>query len=67
MKHFYGAVVILFTILPMLTARASSPDPLFQDDAPLQVEITAPFNELIRERPKDQELPGSFTFKDPNG
>ena len=67
MKHFRGAVVILFTILPMLTARASSPDPLFQDDAPLQVEITAPFSQLIRERPKDRELPGSFTFRDSNG
>ena len=67
MKHFYAAVVILFTILALPTVRASSPDPLFQDDAPLQVEITAPFSQLIRERPKDHELPGSFTFRDPKG
>jgi hypothetical protein len=67
MKHFCGAVVILFTILPMLTARASSPDPLFQDDAALRVEITAPFARLINERPKDREFQGSFSYKGPDG
>ena len=59
--------MILFMILALPTARASSLDPLFQDDAPLQVVITAPFSQLIRERPKDRELPGSFTFRDPKG
>ena len=67
MKRFHITVVILFTVLAMPTAKAGPPDPLFQDDAALRVEITAPFSRLINERPKDQEFPGSFSFKGPDG
>ncbi len=67
MKRFHITVVILFTVLAMPTSKAGPPDPLFQDDAALRVEITAPFSRLINERPKDQEFPGSFSFKGPDG
>ena len=67
MKCFRLTVVILFTVLATPSARAGSPDPLFQDDATLRVEITAPFSRLINERPKDREFPGSFSFKGPDG
>jgi hypothetical protein len=65
--RFRVTVMILFAVLAMPTAEAGSPDPLFQDDAALRVEITAPFSQLINERPKDRELPGSFSFKGPDG
>ena len=65
--YFLGTFVILFTVLAMPTAKAGSPDPLFQDDATLRAVITAPFARLINERPKDHELPGSFSFKGPDG
>lgn len=67
MMRFRVTVMILFTVLAMPTAEAGSPDPLFQDDAALRVEITAPFSRLINERPKDREFPGSFSFKGPDG
>jgi hypothetical protein len=67
MTRFLGTVVILFKILAMPNVNAGSPDPLFQDDATLRVEITAPFSRLINERPKDREMPGSFSFRDPDG
>jgi hypothetical protein len=67
MKRVYGAIVILLTILVKSTVNAGSPDPLFQDDSTLRVEISAPFSRLIEERPKDQELPGSLSFRDLNG
>jgi len=67
MKSFRVIVVILFTVLGMPTARADSPDLLFQDDATLRANITAPFARLINERPKDQEFPGSFSFTGPDG
>ncbi len=67
MKRFLVTAVILFTALAIANAKADSPDPLFQDDAALRVEITAPFSRLINERPKDREFPGSFTFKGPDG
>jgi len=59
--------MILFTALALPDAKAVSPDPLFQDEAALRVEITAPFSRLINERPKDRELPGSFIFKGTDG
>ena len=67
MKRFRVTVVILFTALAISNAKAGPPDPLFQDDAALRVEITAPFSRLINERPKDREFPGSFSFKGPDG
>jgi len=67
MMRFGLTVVILFTVLAVPAARAASPDPLFQDDAALRVEITAPFSRLINERPRDREFEGSFSYKDPNG
>jgi hypothetical protein len=67
MKHFRITVVILLAVLAVPNAKAGSPDPLFQDDAALRVEITAPFSRLINERPKDREFPGSFSFKGPDG
>ena len=62
MKRVSGAVVVLFAALALPRAVAGSHDPLFLDDAPLRVEITAPFSRLINERPKDRELPGSFSL-----
>jgi hypothetical protein len=67
MKGLSGTVVVLGMILAMPNANAGSPDPLFQDDAPLRVEISAPFSRLINERPKDREFPGGFSFRDSNG
>ena len=67
MKRFQVTAVILFTAHAIQAAYAGTPDPLFQDDAALRVEITAPFSRLINERPKDREFQGSFSFEGPNG
>jgi len=67
MNLFRVTFVTLFMVLAMPNAHAGSPDPLFQDDAALRVEITAPFARLINERPKDREFPGSFSFKGTDG
>ncbi len=66
-KRFHLTFVILFMVLAMPGAHAGPPDPLFQDDAALRVEITAPFARLINERPKDREFPGRFSFKGADG
>jgi len=64
---FHGILLTLFMVLAVPNAHAASPDPLFQDDSTLRVQITAPFARLIDERPTEQELPGSFSFKGPDG
>jgi hypothetical protein len=67
MKRFRVIALILSGVFAVPTLNAGSPDPLFQDDAALQVEITAPFSRLINERPKDRELQGSFSFFNSDG
>jgi hypothetical protein len=42
-------------------------DPLFLDDELLQVTITAPLTTLVRERPKDDYLPGVIQYLEPDG
>jgi hypothetical protein len=61
-------VVPVFLVLLAAVAEPSeTPDPLFQSDTTLDVSITAPLTSLIRERPKDDYLPGVFRFTDGNG
>lgn len=67
MKLYRLTLVTLFMAVAMPTANAASPDPLFQDDKALRVEITAPFSRLINERPQDEEFEGSFSYKGPGG
>jgi len=43
------------------------PDPLFQDNETLHVTITAPLTTLVRERPKDDYLPGVFQYTETDG
>jgi len=43
------------------------PDPLFQDDATLQMTISAPLTTLVRERPKDDYLPGVIQYLEADG
>ena len=42
-------------------------DPLFQNDDTLEVTLSAPLTTLVRERPTDEELQGTLTYKDDSG
>lgn len=44
-----------------------APDPLFRNDETLNVTISAPFTTLVRERPKEDYLPGTFRITDADG
>ncbi len=65
--RFRITVLFLFSALALPNARAVAHDPLFEDDAAISVEITAPISRLINERPKDREFEGSFSFRGPDG
>lgn len=67
LKLFIEAAVALLAVLPLSGALADLPDPLFRDDATLRVELTAPLARIIRERAKDEELAGTFSFRNPDG
>jgi len=70
MHTLYGTILIATSIFLTLSASAQvseAPDPLFQDDETLQVTITAPLTTLVRERPKDDYLPGVFQYTESDG
>jgi hypothetical protein len=69
--HFLYRVLTLTTMACLsfsaLADVSSTPDPLFQDDQPLDVSITAPLTTLIKERSKDAYLPGAFQYTELGG
>ena len=63
---------ICTTILALGSVSASAqeigwPDPLFQSDESLKVTIEAPFTTLVRERPRDDYLPGVIKYLQADG
>jgi len=69
--RFLNCTVTISTVV-LLTSGAwaetgRAPDPLFQSDETLQVTITAPLTSLVKERPKEDYLPGIFQFTEADG
>lgn len=63
-------ILAAISLLAWLQAGAqthSAGDPLFADDSTLEVTITAPFATLVRERPTEEYIPGTFQYADENG
>jgi hypothetical protein len=64
---------ILFIALLMATAIGADEGdeyqgpPLFQNNDLLEVKITAPFGKIMRERSKDDEEPGTITYRNDSG
>ena len=67
------ALAAIVTLAPTCAAaeEQTSPEselaPLFSHRAPLAVRIEAPFSTLMKERPIDEYLDGTFTYKDADG
>ena len=66
---YHTATIIVFGLLSAATLADVNelPDPLFQDNETLHVTMTAPLTTLIRERPKDDYLPGVFQYTESDG
>jgi len=65
-RNLVVAGVLLFA--NAVCAQTSDvPDPLFLDDAPLPVSISGPFTTLVRERSKDDYLPGVISYNEADG
>ena len=70
MNSVFRTLVVAGVLLSANTVSAQTsdvPDPLFLDDAPLHVSITAPFTTLVRERSKDDYLPGVISYNEADG
>jgi len=66
MRLLFSFVAALLTV-PVSGQEGETPDPLFQNTATLDVTITGPLTTLRRERPKDDYLPGVFSYTDADG
>ena len=61
-------ITVLLFVLPAVEAQQVEPEdgqhvaPLFASHAPLQVTIEAPLTTLMRDRPKQEYLDGTFSF-----
>lgn len=62
-----NVVMFVFMSSSALAEQSEAPDPLFQDNATLEVTIEAPLTTLVRKRPKDDYLPGVFRFTKADG
>ena len=63
------SLAIPFALLAAtVSARGSEPpDPLFRDANILEASISGPLTTLVRERPQDDYLPGTFRFTEADG
>jgi hypothetical protein len=60
-------LIVIALILGTSIAMAAEPDPLFQDESPVEVTITAPMNPLLDDRPDDDYLPGILSYTEADG
>ena len=69
--HFLNRTVAMSTVVFLTTAawaeNGKAPDPLFQNNETLQVTITAPLTTIVKERSKEDYLPGLFQFTEADG
>lgn len=61
--------VLSFLVLSPLAYAADGdlPDPLFQSDEVLDIQIIAPIATLMKERPNDEYLPATVAWAEPDG
>ena len=57
----------LLAVVPAIAAQGGPIDPLFADDGILEVTLTAPLATLIRERPTEEYMAGTFEYADGTG
>jgi len=65
--RFVTVVMFVFMSISALAEQSEAPDPLFQDNATLEVTIEAPLTTLVRKRPKDDYLPGVVRYTTSDG
>jgi len=63
----FAIVVFMLPAVTLLAEESKTPDLLFQDVEILEVTLTAPLTTLVKERPKENYLPGVFEYAAADG
>jgi hypothetical protein len=66
-KQLLIVLIVTLSALSPVVMGSDVPDPLFQDDATLDITLTAPLATLVRKRPTLNPLAGEFSFRQANG
>jgi len=67
MHRFATGVALALLVIPAIAQVSEMPDRLFQSTEALRVSLSAPFTTLIKERPKEDYLPGVIHFEEADG
>ncbi len=67
MHRFTNGVALVLLAVSASAQVSQKPDPLFQSHDTLRVSLSAPFTTLIKERPKDDYLPGVIRYEEVDG
>ena len=65
--QFIRCIMLFLSGVLAFASAARAADPLFQSADTLWVEISAPLSTLVRERPEEEELPGTFSYTAEDG
>jgi hypothetical protein len=66
-RNLLVAVLLSFAAAAAFALEPGAPDPLFQDDTPIEITITAPMKPLLRGRPDEEYLPGKLSYREADG
>ncbi|MDH3849136.1 MAG: hypothetical protein OEV05_15220, partial [Gammaproteobacteria bacterium] len=61
------AVLLSSAAATSFALEPGDPDPLFQNDTPIEVTITAPMKTLLRGRPDEEYLSGMLSYREADG
>jgi hypothetical protein len=67
MTRLLSALAAILLSACVFGQESQAPDPLFRDNSILQATVTGPLTTLVRERPRDEYLPGVFAYTDSDG
>lgn len=60
-------LALVFIAAPLNAEESKKPDPLFQDTATLTAVLAVPMSALLREKPTEDYVEGTFTYLDTDG
>ena len=66
-RNLLIAASLSFSAATAIAVEPGDPDPLFGDDSPLEIRITAPMKTLLGERPNDTYLRGTLSYREADG
>lgn len=66
-RNLLLAILLSFAASLAVALEPGDPDPLFADDSPVEITITAPMKPLLRGRPDEEYLSGKLSYREADG